>query len=226
MRKITFMKKLGTLIILGLFFAIGYGQQLNLRVGGNATIGRTLTQSYVGGTFVDEDTSAVLSTMIPITLDFKPLKFLALSVGYKTGSWLNEDPNDDNVDIVSKKIKAFTIGAKLFPISKKNYQMYFGFDMGFGGFRTEKRIHGFVTYIEEQKWAGNNMNLNFGMNWFYGKRFGSYFQMGYSVYNFSIKEYNLNGENQLDLFDITADMNVKGAQFELGLCYKLGKLEF
>ncbi len=196
---------------------------VNLRIGGNATLGATLTNVSSNGIQAEEDTSAVLATQVPVLVEFGVFKFLSFNLGFQTGSWLNEDPDDNSVVIIEKRVSQFNLGVKLYPVNKDNFNLYLGFQYGFGGFRTEKENTGFFILNEKQKWSGTHSNISLGMNWYYGGRFGSYFQLGYSGYNFDIKEYTLNNQNLMGSpSNIAADMSVKGVHVELGLCYKFG----
>lgn len=225
------MKHLSSLIIV--IIAIHISQNIaaqsidkgivNVRIGGNATLGATFTNVSSNGINADEDTSAVLATQIPVLAEFGILKFLSLNIGFQAGSWLNEDPEDNSVVVLEKRISQFNLGAKLYPVNKDNFNLYVGFQLGLGGFRTEKENTGFIIFNEKQKWTGTNSNISIGMNWYYGGKFGSYFQFGYSGYNFELKEFTSNNNNLLGSpLNIKADMAVKGVHVELGLCYKFG----
>lgn len=221
------MKKLFTSLALILLVSIGFGQLTNIRIGGNATAGLTLTTATINGIDSEQDSSGVVATMIPVTVDFAPWKFISFGAGFKMGSWLNEDPEDNNIVIKQKRTSTFLLGLKLYPVLKENFHLYFGYDIGFGGFKTEKETTGFLIFTDFQKWGGTNQNINFGMNWYFNSAFGMYFQMGYTGFNFKLKEYTINNVNQLnnDAYDFSADMKVKGAQVELGFAYKLGQID-
>jgi hypothetical protein len=219
------MFRISILLLLASLPLINFSQETNIRIGGNATLGGTLTTVTVSGIQSDEDTSAVLATMIPINVDFSPFKFLSINAGYKIGSWLNEDPEDNNIVIKEKRTSAFMLGLKLYPVRKDNFNLYFGYDIGFGGFKTLKETTGLIFLSEYQKWGGTNHNINLGMNWYFGGAFGMFFQTGYSGYNLNLKEYTLNNNNQMETFDLTANMLVKGAQIELGFAYRIGEIK-
>ncbi|MCB9189886.1 MAG: hypothetical protein H6599_11475 [Flavobacteriales bacterium] len=213
-------------ILFSLFLIVvsnaSYGQLYNIRLGGNASLGGTLTTLTVANTQSDEDTSAVLASFMPINVDITPWKFLSFNAGFKIGSWLNEDPNDDNIIIKQKTTSAIMFGFKLYPLMKDNFNLYFGYDLGIGGFKTVKETSGVFFVSEVQKWKGINQNINFGMNWYFGGAFGMFFQTGYTGYNLNLKEFTWNNEDQMEAFDLSANMIVKGAQLELGFTYKIG----
>jgi hypothetical protein len=194
----------------------------NVRIGGNATAGLTLTTVSSNGVKSDVDSSGVLATQIPVLFEYGVFKFLSLNAGFQAGSWLNEDPNDNNIVIKEKRVRQFNLGAKLYPVNKDNFNLYFGFQLGIGSFNTEKENKGLIVVNEKQRWAGTNSNLSLGMNWYYGGKFGSYFQMGYSGYQFNLKEFTLGNADMIDTFNLDADMRIKGIHVELGLCYKFG----
>lgn len=196
--------------------------KFNIRAGANASLGGTLTTLYSSGSQVDQDTSAVLATMFPINFDYNLHKNLSLGVSIKTGTWLNEDPNDNNYVIKQKSIKNFAFGLKAFPVRKENFELYLGYDFAFSGFRSERESTGLILINEKQKWGGVSNNINLGTNFYFGGAFGMYFQLGYTGYNFNLKELSYNNEDQIAKYDISADMLVKGIQVELGFCYKLG----
>ena len=193
---------------------------INVRIGGNAALGATFVNGTVFGQKAEEDTGAVLATQIPFSIEYGITNFLSVNAGFRTGSWLNEDPNDNDVVIIKKRITSGQIGFKLYAVNKENFNLYASYDFGFGGFQTEKENKGFFLVNEKQKWSGTNNNINLGMNWYYGGNFGSYFQMGYAGYNFNLKEYSLNNEDQMRPYEIEANMKVKGFQMELGFCYR------
>ena len=190
----------------------------NVRVGGNATAGLTLTNGTVLGIKAEEDSGGVLATQIPVSIEYGVTKFLSVNAGFKIGSWLNDD--DEDIVILKKRIKTMIVGFKLYAVNKENFNLYLGYDFGYGGFETEKENKGLIVFNEKQKWSGTNNNINLGMNWYYGGNFGSYFQLGYAGYKFNLKEYSWNNEDQIEPFDIDANMTVKGFQMELGLCYR------
>lgn len=109
-------------------------------------------------------------------------------------------------------------------MAKDNFQLYFGLDIGSANFQTELESTGFFLINSKQRWSGTNTAMNIGMNWYYGGKFGSYFQLGYTGYNFNVKSYTINNEDQLSKYNLSANMLVKGVQAELGLCYKFGQL--
>jgi hypothetical protein len=215
-------------IIIGLLMSVSlYAQHdlgsLNIRIGANSTVGATFTNGTILGISAAEDTGGVVAVQLPVSLDFGLTKFLSIHAGFQTGSWLNEDPNDNTIVIKKKKVSSALIGFKLYAINKENFNLYLAYDLGIGSFETEKENSGFFLVNEKQKWSGTSNNINLGMNWYYGGGFGSYFQLGYAGYNFDIKEYSLNNQANQVPNQVVADMVVKGVQLELGLCYKFGK---
>ncbi len=222
------MKNIVTLSILFLGIVLNYNAQkhqpgtFNVRLGGNAALGITYVNGTVLNQKAEEDTGGVLSMQIPFSVEYGLTNYLSVNAGFKTGSWLNEDPNDNSVEVIKKRITEVVLGFKLYAVNKDNFNLYLGYDFGYGGFQTEKENTGLFLVKENQKWTGVNNNINLGMNWYYGGGFGSYFQLGYTGYKFNLKEYSLNNEDQMAPFEIEADMKVSGAQIELGFCYKFG----
>lgn len=219
------MKNTLLTLLLIMFIGIGHSQLLNVRLGGNVTGGITFTTVTVNGFQSDEDTSGVLATMVPVNVDFAPWKFLSFNAGFKTGSWLNEDPNDDDVVIKKKRTSTFLLGLKAYPLMKENFHLYLGYDIGLGGFKTVKETTGIIYISEYQRWSGINQNINLGMNWYFGGALGMFFQVGYSGFNFDLKELTWNNEDQMGPANLEANMKVKGVQFELGFAYKFGQIE-
>lgn len=214
------------IVLLSVITAVSFGQLTNIRIGGNASAGVTFVNGTISGFQQEEDTSGVIATMIPVNVDYAPWKFLSFNAGFKTGSWLNEDPNDPNIVIKKKRTSTFMLGFKLYPVMKENFHLYFGYDLGFGSFQTIVEKSGFIFTSEYQKWGGSNNNINFGMNWYFKSAFGMFFQLGYTGYNFNLKEYTINNQDQVnDNLNIQANMAVKGAQIELGFAYKFGEIE-
>lgn len=221
-----FKTKYLLLVVISIISSLSYGQMTNVRIGGNASAGVTFVNASYNGFAADEDTSGVIATMIPVNVDFAPWKFLSFNAGFKTGSWLNEDPNNTDIVIKKKTTSTFLLGFKLYPVMKENFHLYFGYDLGFGGFQTIKQSTGVIFWEDYQKWGGTNNNVNFGMNWYFKSAFGMFFQLGYTGYNFKLKEYTINNKDQVnDNLKINANMAVKGAQVELGFAYKFGEIE-
>lgn len=228
------MRKLLPLIIttMGLWASViaqsNNTKSVNVRVGGNLNLAATLTTSRIGNFISDEDTSAVLAATIPVSVDFGLHKLVSASLGFRTGSWINEDPNDTNIEVRKQKTNTFNIGLKFYPISKKNFNLYLGYDYALSGFKKERRLVNTNT-TETQEWQGTGSFINLGTNFYFDKGFGMYFQMGYTGYNLDLKELtSTNGPitiNYIENLNYSANSIVKGVQLELGFCYKFGNSE-
>ncbi len=232
--QINLMKKiiLLSIVVLGNFMAVNAQSNntgsINVRVGGNVNLAATLTTTKYGNISSDEDTSAVLASTIPISVDFGIHKLVSVSLGFRSGKWLNEDPNDTNIQVKEAKTKTFNIGFKFYPISKKNFNLYLGYDFALSGFRKEKTTINTNT-TDIQQWNGTGNFFNLGTNFYFGKGFGMYYQMGYTGYDLNLKEFTSTtgplSINYIDNFNFSANSLVKGFQVELGFCYKFGNSE-
>lgn len=200
----------------------------NVRVGGNANLGLTLTTTQIGNLVSDVDSGGVAAITLPLSFDFGIHKLFSISAGFRVGKWINEDPNDTDIEVREAKTRTANIGFKFFPVSKKNFNLYLGYDFGLSGFSKEKYTKSTVT-TENQKWGGTSHYLNIGTNFYFGKGFGMYYQMGYTGYNLDLQEYSASNPlislDYIKDFNFTANSIVKGAQIELGFCYKFGNAD-
>lgn len=196
----------------------GFGT-INIRAGGNASVAATFLEVDYG-IAKDYDSSAIAAAFIPVSVDLFLTKFLSVGASYKSGTWLDEDTQDDNLEVTKKKVADYNLGVKLFPVNKDNFNFYVGADYGLS--TLEKDVETKVIVVKQhQKWSGTGLGLHLGFNAYFGSNFGIYMQTGYTQRNYSLKEYSVNNVDAL-LASTTYDLLTKGGFLELGFAFKIG----
>jgi hypothetical protein len=191
---------------------------LSAQIGFDAGVHGTVTENRYNNTVVSQDTSAAGTTLANISVSYSITKWLSAGLTFSGGKYI-EDP--DNAEANGNSIAVYGVSLRLYPANKDKFNWWLGADFGKAGLEINRIYTIFSTPIDNQYvFKGNHMSFNSGINWYFANFMGIHFTMGYSQHKFTLDEYNIEGTAQ-DLTNTNYTMNTKGAQFKLGLSFKI-----
>jgi len=166
--------------------------------------------------FKDEDGAATVH--LPLELRYEISERFNLGLDIKWGSYLY-DP--DSSDGKSNRFFVLGIGAEYTLVNRDNFRWYLGAGFNAAGLELEENYTSFGIPINQvATYSGSGVRINSGLLWFFAGKLGLNFNMGFDSHNFSLKDLEHNGQ-AFDLTNYEGKLNVKGADFTLGLLVRL-----
>lgn len=191
---------------------------LSAQLGFDAGVHGTVTENRYNNNLVSQDTSAAATTLANLSVSYSITKWLSAGFTFSGGKYI-EDP--DNAEANGNSIAIYGASLRLYPANKDKFNWWLGADFGKAGLEINRIYTIFSTPLDNQYlFKGNHLSFNTGINWYFANFMGLHFTMGYSQHKFNLEEYNIEGTAQ-DLTNTDYTLNTKGAQFKLGLSFKI-----
>lgn len=211
-----------------LFFAIIWSNQtlsqsndkgnFSLSVGYDIAAHLAISENRLNGTLIDTDSSGAATQLAQLNLHYGITKWFSAGLGFRKGSYL-EDPKDPDGDnkYKSNKVGEFYLDTRFYFINKDKFNMYSGLSFGLTNL---KQNYTNPPLIADYAYKGNTYRLGLGLNWYFTKYVGLWFNLDYAGRNYELTEYVINGSNQ-DLTNINYTLKTKGMHAAIGVCVKI-----
>lgn len=168
------------------------------------------------GNVVDTDTSGAATTLFRFNVHYNIIKWFSIGLDFRSGKYIEDAADASNA---GNKIGVISLGLRFYPLNRKKFVLYTGPTFGRTPLTINKKIDvgvGIIPYRYEL--SGSHFGWEAGFNWYFVKRFGMNFGMGYVGHKYNLNAMYVNGKKQ-DLTDFKLTMNTKGVQFNLGLVF-------
>ncbi len=217
----------GTIItsLLLLAFTVAKGQSnefgtIGVHAGAGIGVYATLADFKYDGVQIDKDTSAAAAYTFPIEVQFGLHRLFSIGAYAKFGRYIDEDPNDENVETEQNSVSSFGITPKFYMVNKDRFNLYLGCNIGATALNQEKTTNsGSFTAREKWRWNATNVMPHLGFNAYFGETAGLFFDVGYDAHNFKLSEYTFN-DDPADLSRFDYQFDAKGVYLNLGVALK------
>ncbi|MFN0188135.1 MAG: hypothetical protein ACKVQV_05485 [Bacteroidia bacterium] len=170
------------------------------------------------GAYESEDEDGALSIQLPLEFRYELSEKWNLGLDMKFGSYVYEP---DSAEGRSNRFFVFGIAGEYTIVNKENFRWYTGFGIHTASLVLEETSDdAIIDRKEEWTYRGGGIRLNTGVLIYLGDVVGLNFNLGLDTHNFTLEEYELNGEKQ-DLSKIDATLKLAGLDGTIGLVLRI-----
>jgi len=164
-------------------------------------------QNYHSDTVYNDTTAA---WFVPIHVEYYLTDKFAAGAIYKRGKYFDDNARRDN------RVNVFAASAAYHFVDNGTLNLFSRLAAGYSTLYIEENNDD----LEWQKWGGFHGELDLGMRVYIGDHFAFNWSFGYNIYNYRLKDINLDEDIYFD--DIVGgwDLDVKGFEMGLGLVGK------
>jgi hypothetical protein len=175
------------------------------------------TYSAFGLTFTTKNDDGAATVHMPLELRYEISQRFNLGLDMKWGSYLYEP---DSGDGKSNKFFVIGVGLEYNFINADNFRWYGGLGFNSASLELEENSTFGSTPVKQiTRWSGGGFRLNSGVLYFFAGALGLNFNLGYDSHNFSLDEFEVNGQSQ-NLSGIDGSLDVGGMDLTLGLAVR------
>jgi hypothetical protein len=177
-----------------------------------------VSENRVSGNLIDTDSSGAATQLAQINLHYGITKWFSAGLGFRKGSYL-EDPQDPDGDNKYKtnKVGEMYLDTRFYFLNKDKFNMYSGLSFGLTNL---KQNFTNPPLILDYTYKGNTYRLGLGLNWYFTKYVGLWFNLDYSGRKYELTDYVINGSNQI-LSNINYTLQTKGVHAAIGISAKI-----
>lgn len=184
--------------------------KMNIDAGGGVGIYKfDYKQTYQGSVSYEVEDDTAGTTYGFLNLEYGVLDFLSAGINFKRGSYIDDNANANNT------FGVFDVVARGYFLNKDKFTFFGSLAFGTNGLTINRS--GIIATTE--RYSGTHVGFGLGFKWFWIEQFGLHFAVENNRYNFDLKKYTINGDEQ-DINDWDVDYNVRGTEVKLGFSFK------